>query len=665
MIESCTPVAEPDAVAKTPPTRPDAPVAPGPLGLVALAAWCGLLAGSLEALAFAVRKRFFDVNQFLWTTRHYGWLLPVANLVVFLGLGLMLAAAVLLLGGRIRWWAARILGTATLLPAFWAASPRIYGVAGVLLAAGCAARLVPMAERREARFRRVVGMTFPVLILIPVAVGTTIWQRDARGGLQASASPSPPPGTPNVLLIVLDTVAAEHLSVYGYPRRTSPTLEELAARGIRFDRAVATASWTLPSHASLFTGRWPHELSAGWNTPLDGTHPTLAEALGRRGFATAGFVGNRWYCSRDSGLARGFAVYHDDSFPRLTALGRSELVGRPMQGLQAASRLLEDWLGVSALSPAVDALARLLIVNRRQAADIHRELVAWLESRPQPDRPFFAFLNLYDAHYPYEIPEPGIHRFRSRARAERDANLLRDWISLVKRAPTAEQVELGRDFYDDCVADLDERLGRLLDDLARRSVLDRTWLIVTADHGESFGEQPGVFWHGTSLYQAQVHVPLIIVPPGGLSEPLTVPAAVSLRDLPATILDVLGRAPGGDTLPGESLARLWGPEGTRRGDPTPAVSRALSEVVPLDAFGADPSEWVHAPRWPIVGLTEAGWSYIRREKEGTEALHDLAKDPRQRDDLAADPSLRPRLEEMHRDADRLTEGPLSPSRFRP
>src|SRR5262249_61924911 len=93
-----------------------------------------------------------------------------------------------------------------------------------------------------------------------------------RGG----ARPPPPRGSPNVILIVLDTVGAAHLALYAYNRPTSPTINELATRGIRFGRVQATSSWTLPSHASMFTGRWPHELSVGWHTPLDGTYPTLA-----------------------------------------------------------------------------------------------------------------------------------------------------------------------------------------------------------------------------------------------------------------------------------------------------------------------------------------------------------------------------------------------------
>src|SRR5206468_7994858 len=134
----------------------------------------------------------------------------------------------------------------------------------------------------------------------------------------------------NVLLIVLDTVAAGHLSLHGYPRPTSMTLVELAERGIRFDAALAHSSWTLPSHATMFTGRWLHELSVGWLTPLDGSHPTLAEFLDTKGYATAGFIANTFYCAADSGLARGFTRYQDYSFPELTALKTAVLVSRAL-----------------------------------------------------------------------------------------------------------------------------------------------------------------------------------------------------------------------------------------------------------------------------------------------------------------------------------------------
>ena len=120
----------------------------------------------------------------------------------------------------------------------------------------------------------------------------------------------------------MDSVAAGHIGLYGYDRPTSATLAELAGRGIRFESARAASSWTLPSHATMFTGNWLHELSVGWVTPLDETHLTLAEFLGRRGYATAGFVANVGYCAADSGLERGFTRYQDFIFPGLTALRR-------------------------------------------------------------------------------------------------------------------------------------------------------------------------------------------------------------------------------------------------------------------------------------------------------------------------------------------------------
>ena len=222
-----------------------------------------------------------------------------------------------------------------------------------------------------------------------------------------SARPLPPPGSPNVLLIVLDTVAAGHLNLYGYHRPTSTTLVELAERGIRFDSAQAASSWTLPSHATIFTGRWMHELSVGWLNPLDETHPTLAEFLGNRGYATAGFVANTMYCASDTGLSRGFTHYEDFIFPKFTA---------PQDGRSGQSRLGRfrknpAVRGGSAIARRVAALCarvwRSFVFDRKDAATVNREFLDWLSRRTEPARPFFAFLNYSDAHTPYELSRGG------------------------------------------------------------------------------------------------------------------------------------------------------------------------------------------------------------------------------------------------------------------
>ena len=267
----------------------------------------------------------------------------------------------------------------TLLAPFWAAFPRIYGPAGFLLALGIAARLVPILEHHAAAFRRCVTISFPVLAAITPLLAASVWVGDWLKARTEAARPLPPPGSPNVMLIVLDTVAAGHLSLHGYDRPTSPTLEGLARRGVRFDRVQATSSWTLPSHASFFTGRWPHELSVGWLTPLDATYPTLAEYLGSRGYATAGFVANTFYCGADTGLGRGFTVYRDYIFPELSALKPAALVDRPVEGLRALHHFLRERASLVFLA---DLIKRFDAGFRKPAAVVNREVLGWLIESP-------------------------------------------------------------------------------------------------------------------------------------------------------------------------------------------------------------------------------------------------------------------------------------------
>jgi hypothetical protein len=286
--------------------------------LIFLSLWCGLVAGPLEVGAIVLRKHAIDLSQFYEMSRHFVWLIPLTNLLIFLALSLAFGFLALC-GRRGRWLPVRLLCALTVLPPLWAAFPRIYGVAGVILALGIAARMVPSLERHAAGFRRCVTISFPILAMITPLLAGSVWAGDWLKERSEAARRLPPSGSPNMLLIVLDTVAAGHLSLYGYDRRTSPTLDGLARRGARFDRVQATSSWTLPSHASFFTGRWPHELSANWFTPLDTSDPTLVEYLGSHGYATAGSVANTLYCGADTGLGRGFTVYRDYFFPELSA----------------------------------------------------------------------------------------------------------------------------------------------------------------------------------------------------------------------------------------------------------------------------------------------------------------------------------------------------------
>ncbi len=633
----------------------------GFISMLCLSAWCGLVASLLEIGTLVLRKQFFDPNHLYGMSRHFVWLISMTNLCIFLALGCFGCILSLAWPRPGSWLFARVLCALALLPMVLVAFPRIYSLAWSVVALGVAGRLVPLCDRNARGFRRFVQFSSPVMLALVVILGATPSVGDRIKQSRALSRPLPPPGSANVILIVLDTVAAGHLSLYGYDRATSTTLVELADRGIRFDSALASSSWTLPSHASMFTGRWLHELSVGWLTPLDETRPTLAEFLGARGYATAGFVANTKYCASDSGLGRGFSLYQDYIFPELTACKTAVLVDRVLLGIRSVVESLADQTQFARLRPVVTHLWRLLLNNRKGGAVVNREFLNWLSQRVQPERPFLAFLNYFDAHYPYRLPPGRIHRFGVAPIESRQRNLIMNWFELDKTHLAPEELALAVNAYDDCIADLDEQLGKLLDELKVRGVLEQTWTIIASDHGESFGEHAGIFCHGSSLYQSEVHVPLLIVPPGGSATKQVVTETVSLRDLAATIVDVLGlRA--SSPFPGSSLARFW--DGTQPAAlPARASSdSALAEVVPNDPTNLD-SSGLPKKAWPLGALVEGEWSYIRHEEDHREELFHLRADAKEQRNLAGDPAAQSTLERMRAALARLTAGPLVPQRF--
>ena len=248
-------------------------------GLLPQAAWFGLLAGLVEATVRVLREGYFAGTPVVTAhTREMFWITPLVNLAFLMaaGLGLALSDLVRRVPFRLAVFVYTFLGLFSLR----FSTMMIHQYAWWLLVAGCAATASRVAADHRRGFDRavrwgLVGMA----TLVVLAAGEPLMRRPLRGLFAGAWPPPPPAGTPNVLLIVLDTVRAQDLSLYGYPRRTTPRLEELAATGVRFDRAVSTCSWTLPSHASMFTGRSPHALSADWQAPLDSTYPTLAQAL--------------------------------------------------------------------------------------------------------------------------------------------------------------------------------------------------------------------------------------------------------------------------------------------------------------------------------------------------------------------------------------------------
>jgi arylsulfatase A-like enzyme len=622
-------------------------VGASPAMILLTATWIGLVAGWLDLGLMVVNNRVFQ-GDFYRLGEHFGWLTPlgVAVLVLLPGMMLALIARLRRRGGVRPGKAVGLLAFVALLDVCARLPLELW--ASLLLSAGLATQAARLVGPRFPAFLGLMRRTIPVGTGVPLAVMlVTLGGRAWTEHRAAAALPPPPPAPRNVLLIVWDTVRAANLSLHGYSRPTTPNLESLARRGTRFDLAFATSSWTLPSHASLFTGRWPHELGADWKSPLRSDVPTLAEYLGDRGYDTAGFVANLDFCSRETGLDRGFTHYEDypielfDTFARYIGLGhRMDVPTWTCVLEKVLEKVSSRWADLVPRSRE----------HAKSAAGIDRAFLDWLSgrqkrvsARQKRPRPFFAFLNYNDAHSPYEVPDRSTPGFGLRPTTLRDRLTLLRWNALEKASLSEHDVRMAIDVYDDCIAYLDRRLGLLLDELGRRGVLDDTLVVVTADHGEHLGDHL-LFFHGCSLYRQLVHVPLVIVEPKGAPAGRVVAEPVSLRDVPATIVDLLG--PVHDApFPGRSLARFWQGDPEAAGEPSEPLLMETSKPMLLTNEGREP-----AAKGPLKSLVAGGLHYIR-SGDGSEELFALKSDPEERLNLAGSPNAREALQRFRASLD--------------
>lgn len=383
------------------------------------------------------------------------------------------------------------------------------------------------------------------------------------------------PVKPNVVLVVMDTVRADHLSLYGYARKTSPNLDSIAKESLVFAHAVASGNYSLPSHASLFSGLLPsqhgaHQRSASTATQTDGVRvgdygiaagvQTIAERFLATGYATGGLSGNYVYVTDWTGLQRGFSAFDD----------------RPHRQV--------------AYHPF------LFPVQRRLFGGVYQELVEWdapsvtsagLAFATDASRPFFLFLNYFDAHGP-NFGREG-HIFRG------------DGIgSDVSPIPA----------YDSEIAYVDAAIGELLAGLRRTGLLDKTIVVITADHGEFFGER-GLRTHRMGGYEQVLHVPLIVRYPERL-RPERVSTPFGLHEAHRLILDLVEGRPVdwayAETDEPKVLAQVWGRvEDTDR--PGPPVINPNANIV-----------------------YSGSYKLIDRSK-GDDELYDLAADPKEEHNL--------------------------------
>ena len=414
--------------------------------------------------------------------------------------------------------------------------------------------------------------TLIVILIVSVVIGVATYFIGTRSTLEKYiVKPSiQTDDKPNIILITMDTTRADHLSCYGYHKNTTPYLDKLASESVVFKNVYATAPWTLPSHASIFTGMYParHGAHYAWVTTkivsptvLGKHYKTLAEILVDDGYRTAGIVGGP-VCKSFLGLAQGFE-YYDDAFINII----------PDLEYFSLFKILSRWVSLK------DSAARQGLNGYRVASQINTRVFSWLEKCYQS--PFFLFINYFDPHHPYHPPERFSHLFG------RDENY--DLLSQ----------------YDGEIAYLDYHLGKLFEKLKELKIYDNTMIIITSDHGEFFGEHN--FWrHGCGLYEELLKIPLIIKYPSHYHKKGVYSKRVSLVDITPTILNFLG-LPIPKRIQGVNLF-----EGN---------SKVMAELYEHRSFGG---RLISGSR----SLYIDNYKYIKG-KEGKGELYDIVEDPRE------------------------------------
>jgi arylsulfatase A-like enzyme len=546
-----------------------------------------LVSAAVYAVPFGVRYRMR--GEIVNVSRDLAWMAPLSSLLFF---GLAAAGVLILVRLMSPTVATRVTyGTFAGLTLFSILLPyaQIATLAAFVLALGVGVSVARWAvDRPYAAIRVCRRATLTLAALFAIAAVAIEWRMRGQVRAALASIPAPLAGYPNVLLVVLDAARASSFSAYGAPRPTSPHLDQLAREGATFERAFSVAPWTLPSHESMFTGRYQfvEEGSPSFlrRRTEDGA-PTLQSIFHARGYETAGFVANFYYTGWDSGLDRGFARYRD--YPRsFEQLVRSSVFGRTL----TVERMLADPTarGIGRAISRPDLFMSGRPTNEKKpATTITDEFVSWMSER-EP-RPWFVFLNYIDAHEPLVPPAPFDSRFAVQP--------------------------YRRHLYEGAIAYMDAEVDRLLDTLRVRGVLDSTLVVITSDHGELLGEH-GITGHHSSLYFEVLHVPLVMRLPG------RIPAGLRVAD---PVLELAGGEAAGQ-LPGVSLATHWRATKAQTSPIFAAVERGVRVDSTLPFAKGD-----------MVSMLDGRWHYIRNNGSGEEDLFDYRADAAETRDLVGSP----------------------------
>jgi len=396
-----------------------------------------------------------------------------------------------------------------------------------------------------------------------------------RVGSNVAALQSEITRRPNILLVTIDTLRADHCSSYGYPRPTTPHLDALASAGTLFETAYTPMPTTLPAHAALFTSRTTRELGVNKNgIPLPEDATTLAEILRDEGYDTAAFVSS-FVLDEQFGIDQGFELYDDDFS-------------------EASGNLRDDyqWHGKEMDQP----------FDRHAAATVTQAL-EWLQSRKQ-SAPFFLWVHFFDPHQPLRPREPYRSQFA--------------------RADVETEPERVVDRYDAEVRYTDEQLGRLLEAVETLAPAGETLTVLAADHGEGLW-QHGWLEHGVNLYDEATRVPFVWRWPGRISAGQRISTPVSLIDLLPTLVGLLDLPARDAAARGHDLSAVVTGKAPGDGERHVFMNRRHYDRQTLGRRRV--SGPAQAVRW-------GQWKLIDSKNERGIELYDLAIDPGENHDVA-------------------------------
>lgn len=423
-----------------------------------------------------------------------------------------------------------------------------------------------------------------MMTLLRILVSLGVWVAMPAAAPAAMATSARPP-RPNVVMIVIESLRADHVGCYGYARPTTPTLDALASNGVRCAHVSATASWTKPATMSLLTGQYPSTHGAvDFEHGLVQGMPTLAVTLTNAGYATAGFTANPMMHGR-FGFGRGFGLY--DDFTLIFGVNDAALIGEDAPDS-----------GARATGPETTHLA-----------------LGWLDRRDR-SKPFFLFVFYFDPHYDY-APLPPYDELFTDPDYAGPAN--GRGIPTIKpgqynAADRAQTIAL----YDGEVRQTDAQIADLLAGLRGRGLNTNTLVVAVGDHGEEFWEH-GRTAHGNSLYDELIRVPLIWNWPERIAAGRSLAAPVSQVDVMPTILEAAGvDIPG--ALAGQSLWKALQPGNA----PMPPVDRPLFMELTLGSA-------------IFRGVRLGDLKAILGGEHGHCQFFDLATDPREERDIFGSP----------------------------